>query len=111
MKRFALVIYKSKYDLENYTDHIYTSGDYDSKEYTVVLKETNSFKRLMKMWEDNLKYYAGYTYCVRDRGPAVTLHDPAENVIVGGIYSSEDEDTLLDHYKYGRNYEEELDEE
>jgi hypothetical protein len=56
MKRFALVIYKSKYDLENYTDHIYRSGDYDSKEHTVVLKETNSFKRLMKMWDDNFKY-------------------------------------------------------
>ena len=75
-------------------------------EHTVIIRETNSFKTLMKMWETNLKHYEGYTYCVRDRGRMVTLHDPIDNLIVGGIYDPNDEEYLLDHYKFGRNYDE-----
>lgn len=105
MKRYALIVYKAKYGWDNYTDYIYQSGEYDTKEHTVIIRETNSFKTLMKMWGNNLKHYQGYTYCVRDRGPKVTLHDPMENVVVGGIYDSDDEEALLDHYRFGRNYE------
>ena len=111
MKRYALIVYKAKYSLENYTDNIYRSGEYDTKEHTVVMRETNSFDTLMKLWKTNLDHFEGYTYCVRDRGHMALLQDPVDNLIVGGVYSPDDEEVLLDHHKFGRTYEEEPTEE
>lgn len=107
MKRYALIVYKAKYGWDNYTDNIYRSGEYDTKEHTVLIRETNSFKTLMKMWETHLKHYEGYTYCVRDRGHMALIQDPIDNLIVGGVYDPNDEENLLDHYKFGRNYNDE----
>ena len=107
MKRYALIVYKAKYGWDYYSDDIYRSGKYDTKEDTVIIRETNSFKTLMKMWKNNLKHYEGYTYCVRDRGFMALVQDPIDNLIVGGVYDSDDEECLLEHYKFGRNYNDE----
>ena len=37
MKRYALIVYKAKYGWDNYTDDIYRSGKYDTKEDTVII--------------------------------------------------------------------------
>lgn len=107
MKRYALIVYKAKYGWDHYTDDIYRSGAYDNKNDTVIIRETNSFKTLMKMWETNLKHYEGYTYCVRDRGHMALIQDPIDNVVVGGVYDPDDEHALMEYYRFGRNYNDE----
>ena len=105
MKRYSLIVYKSKYTPDNYGEDIYTSGNYDNKEETAIIKETSTFTNLLKIWKDNFKFYEGYLYCVRDRGRSVTLLDPDENIVIGGVYNRNDEEILLDYYKYGRTFE------
>lgn len=105
MKRFALIVYKAKYGWDNYSDNIYLSGKYDTKEDTVLMRETNSFQTLMKMWHTNLKHYVGYTYCVRDRGHMALNQDPVDNLLVGGVYDYDDEEIIRENFHHKDPFE------
>ena len=75
MKKYKLIVYKEQFGWENYSDDIYLSGEHDNANDTEIIKETNSFPALMRMWHHYFNQYCGYTYCVKED----------DNFLVGGV--------------------------
>ena len=91
MAKYRIIIWNENYSFENYDDHIYRKPHAEIN-YSTEIKtwtEVKNKKALKEMWQELLRTYEGYTYCVRDM--------ENDHNMVGGVYDPNDIDVINDY--------------